>query len=52
MAKTGKIPRPKVKLKAKRKKRGQYDEPLEVKGSFLDIVKSAVKDAENKTKEK
>jgi len=42
-----------VKKKATpRNKRGQYDEPFKVKGSFLDIVKSAVKDAENKPKEK
>jgi hypothetical protein len=28
-------------------KRGEYEEPLKVKGSFLDIIKASVKDAEN-----
>ncbi|HPG07927.1 MAG TPA: hypothetical protein PKY06_13335 [Saprospiraceae bacterium] len=29
-------------------KRGKYDEKLKVKGSFLDIVKATVKDANTK----
>ena len=33
--------------KAKNKKRGEYEEPLKVKGSFLDIIKASVTDAEN-----
>ncbi len=34
------------------KKRGKYDEKLTVKGSFLDIMKAAVKDADNKSAKK
>lgn len=34
------------------KKRGKYDEPLTVKGSFLDIIKASTKDAENKSSKK
>lgn len=33
-------------------KRGQYDEKLQVKGSFLDIMKAAMKEADEKPKKK
>lgn len=32
--------------------RGKYNEKLKVKGSFLDIIKASVKDANNKTADK
>lgn len=32
--------------------RGQYNDRLAVKGTFLDIMKAAVKDANSKTAEK
>ncbi len=44
--------KPKKTVAKPRKKRGNYEEPLKVNGSFLDIVKSAVKDAEKKPKKK
>lgn len=31
-----------------RKKRGEYEEPLKVNGSFMDIMKAAVKQANAK----
>ena len=41
------------KKPAKRKKRGKYDEKLAVKGGFIDIMKAAVKNAdENSSKKK
>ncbi len=40
------------KKKEERGERGSYDEKLQVKGSFLDIMKAAVKDADNKSAEK
>ena len=33
-------------------KRGDYEKPLQVKGSFMDIMKAAVKDADKKTPKK
>ena len=38
--------------KEAKKNRGKYDEKLAVKGSFMDIIKSAVKDADNKSAKK
>ncbi|HYG17065.1 MAG TPA: hypothetical protein VEC12_15005 [Bacteroidia bacterium] len=38
----------KKKKPAPKKKRGKYTEKLEVKGSFLDIMKAAVKNADKK----
>lgn len=38
---TEKTPKPK-------KQRGEYDEKLQVKGSFLDIMKAAMKEADAK----
>ncbi len=35
--------------KAEKKPRGKYDDKLKVKGSFLDIIKASVKDANAKT---
>lgn len=35
--------------KPKKPRAKKYDEKLAVKGSFLDIIKASVKDAENKT---
>ena len=32
--------------------RGEYDEKLQVKGSFLDIMKAAMKEADEKPKKK
>lgn len=37
------------KKPVKRKKRGNYDEKLAVKGSFLDIMKAAAKNANDKS---
>ncbi len=37
------------KEKKPRKKRGEYEEPLKVTGSFMDIMKAAVKQANAKT---
>jgi hypothetical protein len=34
------------------KKRGEYEQPLKVNGSFMDIMKAAVKDAKSKDKKK
>jgi hypothetical protein len=34
------------------KQRGEYDEKLQVKGSFLDIMKAAMKEANEKPKKK
>ena len=34
------------------KQRGEYDEKLQVKGSFLDIMKAAMKEADEKPKKK
>lgn len=34
------------------KKRGNYDEKLQVNGSFMDIMKAAVKHADNNSKAK
>jgi hypothetical protein len=31
------------------KKRGKYDEPLKVNGSFLNIMQASMKDADNKS---
>jgi hypothetical protein len=36
-----------VKPKKAAKKRGNYEEPLKVNGSFLDIMKAAIKHADN-----
>ncbi|MCW3106443.1 MAG: hypothetical protein JWQ09_949 [Segetibacter sp.] len=33
-------------------KKGNYQEKLKVKGSFLDIMKASMKDADSKTKKK
>jgi hypothetical protein len=38
--------------KPKKPRSDKYDKPLAVKGSFLDIIKASVKDAENKTADK
>lgn len=38
--------------KTKKKPRGKYDDKLKVKGSFLDLMKAAAKDANAKTKNK
>lgn len=35
------------KKKSTKKARGEYDKPLAVKGSFMDIMKASVKDADN-----
>ena len=40
------------KKAAKRKKRGDYDKKLAVKGSFVDIMKASMKDADNKSAKK
>lgn len=37
------------KEKKETKKRGKYDEPLKVNGSFLNIMQASVKDANNKS---
>ena len=37
------------KKKAKKQERGSYEKKLAVKGSFLDIMKAAAKDANNKS---
>ena len=42
----------KDKSKAEKKQRGEYNDKLTVKGSFLDIVKASVKDANAKTSKK
>jgi hypothetical protein len=42
----------KKEVKPDPKKRGKYEEKLEVKGSFLDIMQVAVKDAKSKDKKK
>lgn len=34
------------------KQRGEYEEKLKVKGSFLDIMKAAMKEADEKPKKK
>lgn len=34
------------------KQRGEYDEKLKVKGSFLDIMKAAMKEADEKPQKK
>jgi|JI6StandDraft_1071083.scaffolds.fasta_scaffold317251_2 hypothetical protein len=34
------------------KQRGEYEEKLQVKGSFLDIMKAAMKEADEKPKNK
>ena len=34
------------------KERGEYEEKLQVKGSFLDIMKAAMKEADEKPKKK
>lgn len=34
------------------KKRGKYDEPLKVNGSFLNIMQASVKDANKKSAQK
>lgn len=34
------------------KQRGEYEEKLRVKGSFLDIMKAAMKEADEKPKKK
>ncbi len=39
------------KKKTARKKRGTYEDKTVVKGTFLDIIKSAVKHADKKKKE-
>lgn len=36
----------------KSKKRGQYEPPLKVKASFTDLMKAAMKDADNKSAKK
>ncbi|WP_161499249.1 hypothetical protein [Flavipsychrobacter stenotrophus] len=42
-----------VKKKAPvKKERGTYEEPLTVNGSFMDIMKAAVKHADNNSKSK
>jgi hypothetical protein len=38
----------KKKEKPKKPRKGQYDEKLKVNGSFMDIMKAAVKDANKK----
>jgi hypothetical protein len=40
------------KKKTERKKRGEYEQPLKVNGSFMDIMKAAVKDADKKSAKK
>jgi hypothetical protein len=40
-----KVPKPE-------KQRGEYEEKLKVKGSFLDIMKAAMKEADEKPKKK
>lgn len=40
------------KKKAEVKKRGAYEEPLKVNGSFLDIMKAAVKNANDNSAKK
>ncbi len=42
----------KVKKATEKKPRGKYDEKLAVNGSFMDIMKAAVKDADKKAKKK
>jgi hypothetical protein len=42
---TDKTPKPE-------KQRGEYDKKLQVKGSFLDIIKASVKDANAKVSKK
>jgi len=42
---TDKMPKPE-------KQRGKYDEKLKVKGSFLDIMKAAMKEADENPKKK
>lgn len=41
-----------VKKAPDKKKRGKYEEKLAVTGSFMDIMKAAVKNADSKTPEK
>ena len=41
-----------AKKKDDSKKRGTYEEPLQVNGSFMDIMKAAVKHADNNSKSK
>lgn len=40
------------KKKDEEKKRGKYEEPLKVNGSFLNIMQAAVKDADKKSAKK
>lgn len=39
----------KVEKPTERKKRGKYEEPLKVNGSFMDIIGAAVKNANDKS---
>lgn len=43
---------PTAKKTTDKKPRGKYDEKLKVNGSFLDIMKASMKDADNKTNAK
>ena len=42
----------KSKPKVSKPKRGDYEKPLQVKGTFMDIMKAAVKDADKKIPKK
>lgn len=42
----------KAEKKATGKKRGKYDEKLQVKGSFLDIIQASMKHADNHSAKK
>jgi hypothetical protein len=44
--------KPKAEIKPKGKRANTYDPPLSVNGSFLDIMKAAGKDANNKSAKK
>lgn len=41
-----------TKKKKASKKRGEYEKPLKVNGSFIDIINAAVKQAKKKTGKK